>query len=164
MHPRQDDLLAPQIGSHHRQIIELCQLNSVASGWRPTNIDDSSILLYFYVELGRPDIVRKKYRQNSFDDPSNTETTLSKAFIAEVIRNSTEITHTSARQAATDLMDAISVELKKEGKFSLPGFGTFTVRQTKARQGLNPRTGAPVTIQAGKTVRFKASKMLKEAV
>lgn len=89
---------------------------------------------------------------------------MSKAFIAEVIRNSTEITHTSARQAATDLMDAISVELKKEGKFSLPGFGTFTVRQTKARQGLNPRTGAPVTIQAGKTVRFKASKMLKEAV
>ena len=89
---------------------------------------------------------------------------MSRAFIAEVIRDSAAITHTSARQAANDLMIAISNELKKAGKFTLPGFGTFTVRDTKARKGLNPRTGEPVQVKAGKTVRFKASKTLKEAV
>jgi len=44
----------------------------------------------------------------------------------------------------------------------LPGFGTFTVRKTKARKALNPRTGESVRVKAGKTVRFKASPVLKK--
>ena len=39
----------------------------------------------------------------------------------------------------------------------LSSFGTFTVRKTKARKALNPATGEPVKVKAGKTVRFKAS-------
>jgi DNA-binding protein HU-beta len=62
------------------------------------------------------------------------------------------------------VMDAIVRELKKEGKFTLPTFGTFTVRKTKARKGLNPRTGEAVKIKAGRTVRFKASPTLKQRV
>ena len=42
--------------------------------------------------------------------------------------------------------------------------GTFTVRKTKARKGLNPRTGESIKVKAGKTVRFKASPSLKKAV
>jgi len=38
------------------------------------------------------------------------------------------------------------------------------VAKTKARKGLNPRTGEPLKIKAGKTVRFRTSKLLKEAV
>lgn len=53
---------------------------------------------------------------------------------------------------------------KKEGSFTLPSFGTFTVRKTKARKALNPRTGEPVKVKAGKTVRFKASPSLKKMV
>ncbi|OZB26697.1 MAG: hypothetical protein B7X49_12170 [Acidiphilium sp. 34-64-41] len=52
--------------------------------------------------------------------------------------------------------------MKKSGKFTLPGFGTFTVRKTKARKGVNPRLGTPIKIKAGKTVRFKASPTLKK--
>ena len=40
-------------------------------------------------------------------------------------------------------------ELKKSGKFTLPSFGTFTVRKTKARKGLNPRTGEAIKVKAG---------------
>jgi DNA-binding protein HU-beta len=89
---------------------------------------------------------------------------MSKAFIAEVIRESAELTGVAATRAAGDLMDAIVRELKKEGKFTLPSFGTFTVRKTKARKALNPRTGEPVKVKAGKTVRFKASPTLKQGV
>jgi DNA-binding protein HU-beta len=46
----------------------------------------------------------------------------------------------------------------------LPSFGTFIVRKTKARKGLNPRTGEPIKVKAGKTVRFKASPTLKKTV
>jgi DNA-binding protein HU-beta len=89
---------------------------------------------------------------------------MSKAFIAKSIQDSTGCTGVAANQAATDLVAAIVKELKKEGGFTLPSFGTFAVRKTKARKGLNPRTGEPVKIKAGKTVRFKASPNLKKAV
>ncbi len=89
---------------------------------------------------------------------------MSKAFIAQAIQASAEITGTAATRAAGDVMDAIVNELKKAGKFTLPGFGTFTVRKTKARKGLNPRTGEAIKVKAGKTVRFKASPTLKKAV
>ncbi len=89
---------------------------------------------------------------------------MSKAFIAAVIQNSAEITAVAANRAAADLIEAIVKELKKTGGFTLPSFGTFTVKKTKARKGVNPRTGDPVKIKAGKTVRFKASPNLKAEV
>jgi DNA-binding protein HU-beta len=89
---------------------------------------------------------------------------MSKAFIAEVIKQSAELTGAGANRAATDLMAAIVKELKKTGKFTLPSFGTFSVRKTKARKALNPRTGEGIKVKAGKTVRFKASPTLKKAV
>ena len=89
---------------------------------------------------------------------------MSKAFIAQVIQESAEITGTAATRAAGDLINALVKELKTAGKFTLPSFGTFTVRKTKARKALNPRTGEAVKVKAGKTVRFKASPTLKKAV
>ncbi len=89
---------------------------------------------------------------------------MSKAFIAGVLQDSTDCTGVAANQAASELIAAIVRELKKEGGFTLPSFGTFTVRKTKARKALNPRTGEPVKVKAGKTVRFKASPNLKKAV
>jgi DNA-binding protein HU-beta len=89
---------------------------------------------------------------------------MSKAFIADVIQNSAEITGVAASRAAADLIEAIVKELKKNGGFTLPSFGTFTVKKTKARKGLNPRTGEPIKVKAGKTVRFKASPTLKATV
>ena len=89
---------------------------------------------------------------------------MSKAFIAKVIQESTGSTGVAANQAAADLIGAIVREMKKNGGFTLPSFGTFTVRKTKARKALNPRTGEPVKVKAGKTVRFKASPNLKKAV
>jgi len=89
---------------------------------------------------------------------------MSKAFIASVLQDSAELTGTAANRAAGDLLDAIVKELKKSAGFTLPSFGTFRVVKTKARKGLNPRTGEPVKIKAGKTVRFKASPTLKMAV
>jgi DNA-binding protein HU-beta len=89
---------------------------------------------------------------------------MSKAFIAKVIQQSAELTGAAANRATGELIDAIVKELKKAGKFTLPGFGTFTVRKTKARKGLNPRTGASIKVKAGKTVRFKASPVSKKSV
>ena len=89
---------------------------------------------------------------------------MSKAFIASVLQESLDCTGVAANQAADDLIHAIVTNIKKEGGFTLSSFGTFRVVKTKARKGLNPRTGEPVKVKAGKTVRFKASPKLKTAV
>ena len=57
--------------------------------------------------------------------------------------------------------DAISKAIKKEKRFTYPGFGTFTVRNRKARTGRNPQTGAAIKIKASKTVGFKPAPTLK---
>lgn len=89
---------------------------------------------------------------------------MSKAFIAAVLQDSLDCTGVAATKATDDLVGAIVAELKQEGGFTLPSFGTFTVHKTKARKALNPRTGEPVKVKAGKTVRFKASPNLKKAM
>ena len=89
---------------------------------------------------------------------------MSKAFISSVIQDSVGCTGVAANQAAADLIEAIVQDLKKQGGFTLPSFGTFRVVKTKARKALNPRTGEPVKVKAGKAVRFKASPNLKKAV
>ncbi len=89
---------------------------------------------------------------------------MSKAFIASVLQDSLDITGVAANHAADQLVAAIVRDLKKEGGFTLPSFGTFTVKKTKPRKALNPRTGEAVKVKAGKTVRFKASPNLKKAV
>jgi DNA-binding protein HU-beta len=93
-----------------------------------------------------------------------TDLVMSKAFITAVLQESATLTGTAANRAAGALMAAIVKEMKKNGKFTLPSFGTFTVRKTKARKGLNPRTGEKIKVKAGKTVRFKASPTLKKSV
>jgi DNA-binding protein HU-beta len=89
---------------------------------------------------------------------------MSKAFLASVIQESADLTGVAANRAAADLIAAIVKELKSTGGFTLPSFGTFRVVKTKARKAMNPRTGAPVKVKAGKTVRFKVAPTLKKAV
>ncbi len=89
---------------------------------------------------------------------------MSKTFIAEIIQQQTGCTGVAAREAAGALMAAIVHEMKREGGFTLPSFGTFRVAKTKARKGVNPQSGEPIKVKAGKTVRFKASPKLRAAV
>ncbi|MBQ8613208.1 MAG: HU family DNA-binding protein, partial [Ruminiclostridium sp.] len=44
------------------------------------------------------------------------------------------------------------------------GFGTFEVRERKAREGINPQTKKKISIAATKVPAFKAGRALKDAV
>jgi nucleoid DNA-binding protein len=89
---------------------------------------------------------------------------MSKATLIDVVREHTECTVNAAKEAVDAMFETISKALKKEGSMAIVGFGTFKVSKRAARMGRNPQTGAAIKIAAGKTVRFKASKQLKEAV
>jgi DNA-binding protein HU-beta len=55
-------------------------------------------------------------------------------------------------------------EVKKNGEFTLPGFGKLVKATRKAREGRNPATGEPIKIAAKTTVKFRLGKAMKDAV
>lgn len=65
-----------------------------------------------------------------------------------------------AQTAVKTLLDALGAELKKNEKVNLAGFGSFVVKERKARIGRNPKTGARITIPPKRTVIFKPAKSL----
>lgn len=69
------------------------------------------------------------------------------------------------KKAAAEIFDCIVDEIKKsvkdDGKFTIPGFGTFTKKERAAREGRNPQTGATIKIAASTTMTFKAAKDIK---
>ncbi len=60
------------------------------------------------------------------------------------------------------MFEEIAKAIKKEKRFQMPGFGTFSVKTRKARTGRNPKTGEEIKIKASKTVGFKPAPTLKE--
>ena len=55
-------------------------------------------------------------------------------------------------------------EVKKNGEFTLPGFGKLVKATRKVREGRNPATGAVINIPAKTTVKFRLGKTMKDAV
>ncbi len=62
------------------------------------------------------------------------------------------------------VIDTITDSLAKGEKIQLVGFGTFEVRERKAREGINPQTKKKISIAATKVPAFKAGRALKDAV
>ena len=73
-----------------------------------------------------------------------------------------------SKDEAKDLVDCfyaeIAAALADGASVKLAGFGTFGVRDKKARPGLNPRTREQVQVSARRVVTFKAGGKLKEQV
>lgn len=89
---------------------------------------------------------------------------MTKAFIAGVLRDNSTMPYTEAVRLATKLIESIVADLRQNGRFVLPTFGSFKVAKRKAHKALNPRTGERIKVKADKTVRFKASPHLRKSV
>ena len=89
---------------------------------------------------------------------------MNKAGLAEVVQGMLGGTKVQAEQVVDTVVDTIIKCLKKGDEVSIAGLGIFTVKQRKARQARNPRTGAMVSVPAMKVPKFRAAKALKEAV
>ncbi|MEO0094132.1 MAG: HU family DNA-binding protein [candidate division WOR-3 bacterium] len=89
---------------------------------------------------------------------------MTKEEIISKIAKEAKISKKAAAIALNSFTDAVTTTLKKGGKLSLVGFGTFLTRKTKARIGRNPQTGKSIKIPARRRPVFKAGKALKDAV
>ncbi len=89
---------------------------------------------------------------------------MNKAELVGEVADRTGLTKKTSREAVDAVISAITDSLSREERVTLVGFGTFGVRQRKARTGRNPQTGATIQIPAKKVPKFKAGKSLREAV
>ncbi len=90
---------------------------------------------------------------------------MTKTDLINVISDKTGFTKKDSEKAANAFLEAITEALKKGDKVSLVGFGSFEVRQRKARKGVHPSDKSKtIEIPACKAPAFKAGKALKDAV
>jgi DNA-binding protein HU-beta len=89
---------------------------------------------------------------------------MTKNELIAAVADKAQMTKTAAASAVDATFDAITAALKKGGEVKIMGFGNFRVVKRAAREGRDPRTGAPVKIKAAKRPRFSAGKGLKDAV
>ena len=91
---------------------------------------------------------------------------MNKSELVAKIAEATKLSQKDSAAAVNAFIEVVEKELtKKGGKVQLVGFGTFEVRERKAREGRNPQNPSQkVKIPASKAPVFKAGKAFKEAV
>ena len=89
---------------------------------------------------------------------------MTKMELVELIAKEAGLTKADAARALDATLNGIAAGLKKDGKVSLVGFGTFSAKKRAARDGINPLTKAPLRIPAKTVASFKAGSKLKDAL
>ena len=89
---------------------------------------------------------------------------MTKADLINAVAAKAEITKKDADKAVSAVISSIEEALVKGEKVQLVGFGTFEVRDRKAKEAINPATKQKIKVPAKKAPAFKAGKALKEAV
>ncbi len=89
---------------------------------------------------------------------------LTQTEIVNQLADKSGLKKTEVKSMFDALASLAASEVKKNGEFTLPGFGKLVKATRKAREGRNPATGKPIAIPAKTTVKFRLGKAMKDAV
>ena len=89
---------------------------------------------------------------------------MNKAGLVEAVNAVLGTTKVQAEAVVDTVFDTIVATMKKGDDVAIAGIGKFSVKDRKARDARNPKTGATVKVPAMKVPKFSAAKALKEAV
>ncbi|MEZ5308442.1 MAG: HU family DNA-binding protein [Pyrinomonadaceae bacterium] len=84
--------------------------------------------------------------------------------IVAKMADSNGMSKAQAKEFFNSLAELAKKEVKKNGEFTIPGFGKLVKTRRKARSGRNPATGEPIKIAAKTTVKFRIGKAMKDSV
>lgn len=80
------------------------------------------------------------------------------------VADATGQSEAASTKAVNAVFSTIESALSKGDEVSISGFGSFKVVERSARQGRNPQTGDPITIDARKSPVFRPGTQLKRSV
>jgi integration host factor beta subunit len=89
---------------------------------------------------------------------------VTKADLVEEIATRTGLTKKDIGHAVDGFIEAIKSALAEGQHIEIRGFGTFSVKDRKARTARNPRTGEAVPLPPRRVPVFKVSRELKDRV
>jgi len=90
---------------------------------------------------------------------------MTKAGLVEAVQKAADLdTKVLAEKVVDAVLDTIVKTMGRGEEVAITGFGTFRVVKRAARQGRNPKTGETIQIKASVKPKFRAGKLLKEAV
>jgi DNA-binding protein HU-beta len=82
--------------------------------------------------------------------------------LADQIAATDGLSKADARKLVDGVFDAIATAAANGDEISISGFGKFKVKETAAREGRNPATGATIQIAAAKKLGFTPAKAVKD--
>ena len=82
--------------------------------------------------------------------------------LADQISTAHGLTKADAKKVVDSVFTAIGDAAAKGDEVSVPGFGKFKVKDSPAREGRNPATGAATQIAASRKLGFSAAKGIKD--
>ncbi|MEK6700180.1 MAG: integration host factor subunit beta [Nitrospirota bacterium] len=74
------------------------------------------------------------------------------------------LTRKQVEVVVNTVLDSIKDALSRDDKVEIRGFGSFRIRERRAKEGRNPKTGETVSVPPKKVPFFKAGKELREMV
>jgi DNA-binding protein HU-beta len=84
--------------------------------------------------------------------------------IVSTLADKTGLKKSEVKSVIDAITELATSEVKKNGEFTVPGFGKLKKTNRKAREGRNPATGAIIKIPAKTTVKFSVGKAMKDSV
>jgi integration host factor subunit alpha len=107
---------------------------------------------------------RTKRASPSFDEPKMRGTLTRQDLALAIFERVGGISRREAKRIVDGVVDEMVSTLVSGESLKLHDFGSFVVRDKHERSGRNPRTGAPVPIEARRVVVFKASPNMKATI
>jgi len=89
---------------------------------------------------------------------------MTKADLVDLVAEGADVARKQADEVVQVVFEGIIAALHRDEKVELRGFGSFRVRQRRARIGRNPKTGAKVQVPPKRIPYFKPGKHLREAL
>mgnify|MGYP003397985997 FL=1 len=89
---------------------------------------------------------------------------MNKTELIDKIAAGADISKADAKKALDATTNALKEALVAGDKIQLVGFGTFSVSERPAREGINPATKEKIQIAAKKVAKFKAGAELADAI
>jgi DNA-binding protein HU-beta len=89
---------------------------------------------------------------------------VNKAKLIERMAEEVGVSKGEAQKHFEAFEQVVTEALKGGEEVRITGFGKFSVRERKAREGRNPQTGEKIKISASKVPAFSAGNALKEAI
>jgi DNA-binding protein HU-beta len=98
------------------------------------------------------------------DHSKGEEAQMTKAELVETVAHATRQPKKIVATTIDLTFDQIARAIRKDKRFWVPDFGTFSLRRRKARAGFNPRTNTAMTIPAARTIGFRPAPKLKKGL